>query len=65
MSNVDVPNSNAIIIWTHVFEWFVIGFWSKSGHQKNMFSREVGLHAQNMLTILSLVINMIGKGGAI
>jgi hypothetical protein len=46
-----------------MFEWYVIGLRSKNGHQKIMFSKEIGLHAQNMLTILSFVVNMIGKRG--
>ena len=38
---------------------------SKNGHQKDMFLNEVGTCAQNMITILSSIVNMIGgrRGG--
>ena len=41
--NVDMPKLNTTIIWTPMFEWFVVG---------------VDLCAQSMLTILGLVLNM-------
>ena len=63
MLNLDMPNSNNMIIWTPMFELYVIGFRSKNGHQKKVFWREVGLHAQNMLTTLSSIVNIIGRGG--
>jgi hypothetical protein len=34
---IDVLNSNKIIIWTLIFEWFVVRCGPRTGHQKNMF----------------------------
>ena len=33
---------------------------SKNGHQKDMCLKEIGLRAQNMLTILGSIVNIIG-----
>ena len=52
-------NSNMGIIWTPIFEWYVVRWWSKDGHQKFMYLKEIGLRAQNMLIILGLSVNMI------
>jgi hypothetical protein len=52
---VDVFESNIGIIWTYVFEWYVIRCGFEDGHQKHiMGSLEIGLCVQNMLTILRL-----------
>ena len=53
-------NSNMAIIWTPIFEWHVVRWGSKNGHQKYMYLKEIGLRAQNMLTILGSLVNMIG-----
>jgi hypothetical protein len=46
-----------------MFEWYVVRCVSKNGKQKDMFGKEIGLHAQrdvqNMLIILGLIVNMI------
>ena len=38
------------------------GCGSKSGYQKDMYSKEDGLCAQNMITILGSIINLMGGG---
>ena len=53
-----MPNSNTAIIWTPLFEWYMGSCGSKNGHQEGMCSKEIRLHAQNMLTILGLMVNM-------
>jgi hypothetical protein len=32
----------------------------KNGHQENMCSKEIGLHAQNMLTIIGFILVFTG-----
>ena len=54
---MDVPNSNAKIIRSIIFEQYVVRCGSKNGHQM-MCLKEIGLSAQNMLTILSSIIYM-------
>ena len=48
--------SNSI---TFVFQWYMLRYDSKKGYEKNMCSKEIGLHAQNMIIILGLVFNTI------
>ena len=38
-------------IWLPIFEWYVVRCVLKKGHQQDMCSKEIDLHAQNMLTI--------------
>jgi hypothetical protein len=33
----------------------------KNGHQKDMFLKEIGLRAQNTLTVLGSIVNIIGE----
>ena len=40
-----------------------LGRGSKNKHQKDMWFKEIGLRAQNMLTILSEIVNIILGGG--
>ena len=56
-----MPNSNIAIIWTPIPEWYVVRCGSKNGHQKDMCSKEIELRVQNILTILSLIIDVIGE----
>ena len=56
---VVVPTSNTTIIWTPIVEWYVVRCVSKNGQQKERCVNEIGLHAQNMLIILGLIVNMI------
>ena len=45
---------------TPICEWCIIRCGSKNGHHKDMFSKEVGLHVQHLLTILGSIVNIIG-----
>ena len=61
LPNVDAYISNIEIIWTLIFEWYVVRSGSKNGHQKGLMClKEIGLRTQNMLTILQSIVNMIG-----
>ena len=50
------------IVWTHIFEWYVLRFGFKNGYAKDMCLKEFDLHAQNMFTILGSTSNMRGEG---
>ena len=39
----------------------MICFGSKNGYQKNVDLKEIGLHVQNMITILGSIVNYIGR----
>ena len=49
-----MPRSNIAIIWTPN-EWYVVRCGTKNNYQK-----KIGLGVQNMLTILSSIVKMIG-----
>ena len=57
---VDIPNSITYFDWTPLFEWYVVRCSSKNGDQKDMCLKEIGLHAQNMITILGSIVNISG-----
>ena len=57
---VDVPNSNTKIIWSTIFEYYVVRCGSKNQYQKGTCLEEIGLCAQSMLTILVSIVDMIG-----
>ena len=57
---VDVPNLITYLTCTPIFEWYVVWCGYKNEYKKDMCLKEIGLHAQNMITILSFTINMIG-----
>lgn len=59
MTKVVVPNSNIAIIWIIMFEWYVIRCGAKNRHPKTTYLKEIGLDAQNMLTIGS-ILNIYG-----
>jgi hypothetical protein len=42
-----------------IFKWCVVSSGSKNGHQKDMWSKEIGLCAQNVRIILSSKVNKI------
>jgi hypothetical protein len=52
-------DSNTSLIWTLVFEWYVIWCGFKNGHQK-----KIGLCAQIFIIILMETIKL-GRGGHI
>ena len=56
---VDEPKSNIAIIWTLIFEWYVIRCGFKNGHQKDMCFKELGLCVQNMPTVLNSTVNIV------
>ena len=58
-SKVEIPNSDTLLHRTPKFEWFVVWCGSKNGHQKGITcSKEIGVHAQNMITILGSIVNI-------
>ena len=36
---------------------------SKNGYQKDIFLKRIGLRAQNRMTVLNSIVNIIGCGG--
>ena len=44
--------------WIPIFEWCVDRCGFKNKYKKDMCLKEIGLHAQNLLTILSLILNI-------
>ena len=60
---VSGPNLVAHLNWTPIIEWHVVRCGSKNIHQKDVTCFEqTGLFAQNLLTILCSIVNII-KGG--
>lgn len=57
---VSVPNLVTSDNQTSIFEWYEVRCGSKNGYQKDMYLQGIGHHAQNMVTTLSSVVNMIG-----
>ena len=53
--------SNISITLTPILEWNMVGCESKNWHQENTCIKEIGLRAQNTMTILGSLVNMIGK----
>ena len=45
---------------TPIFDWCVVRCGSKNEHQKDLYFKEIGLRAQNVLTILCLKANITG-----
>ena len=60
-----VDNSYLItfLMMTFVCEWYVVWCGFKNGYYKHVFLKEIGLLAQNMITILGSVVSIIGGGG--
>ena len=58
---VDIPNSVTCLTRTPIFRWYVVRCGPKNVYQKIiMCLKELGLQAQNMVTILSSIVNIIG-----
>ena len=55
-----MPNLVAYLNRTPILEWFVVWCGSKNKYQKDMCLKEIGLHPQNMVIILNLIINING-----
>ena len=49
---VDTHNFNIATIWTPIIEWYVVRCGSKNKHSKDMYLIGIGIHVQNLLTIL-------------
>ena len=58
MLKVSGPNLLTYLNRTLIFELVRCG--SKYGHQNNICSKDIGLCAQNLLTILGSFVNIIG-----
>jgi hypothetical protein len=43
-----MPNSITYLNWIRVFEWYRVRCESKNGYKKDMYSKEIGLRAQNI-----------------
>jgi hypothetical protein len=61
-TKAEVPNYNTTIIWTPIFEWYVVGCGSKNRHQNDTYFKEIGLHARDLITILGAIVNVIWGG---
>ena len=59
-NKIDVPDSVIYLSETSIFEWYMVRCDSKNKYQKSVCLKEIGLHAQNMITFLNLTINLIG-----
>ena len=52
------------MIWTPIFEWQVVKCGCENGHHKGiMCLKEIGVRAQNMITILGPIVNTNLGGG--
>ena len=58
---VDMPNSITSLDQTPMFESYVNKCDSNNGYQNGVCLREIGPHAQNMLSIIGSIFNIIGK----
>lgn len=62
LCQVDVSNFNTTIISRTMIEWYVVRHESNFGHQRYISSNEIELiYAQDMLTILDLMLKIIGE----
>jgi hypothetical protein len=52
-----VMDEGALINTNCTCEWYVLRCGSKNGHQEDICSKEVELHAQNILTTSSSIVN--------
>ena len=57
------PNSITILNQKPILEWYVVRCGSNKGYQKDMWLKEIGLHAQSIITILSSIGSIIGERG--
>ena len=54
-----MPNLVTYLNMTSMLQWYVIRCGSKIEHQKYTCLKEIGLHAQNVITITHLTFNII------
>ena len=62
-NKVDMPNSIIYLNYTPIFGWYVVSFSSNKNFQKDTCLKEIGLRAQETITILGSLIIVIGVGG--
>ena len=61
-NKVDVPKSVACLNVTLIFGWCLVRRGSKDGCQKDhIHLKKIGLYAQNMITIIDLIVNKTGE----
>ena len=58
---VDVPNSIVYLNWMPILERYMVRCGSKNGYLKVMWLKEIGLCAQDVITILGSIINKIER----
>ena len=61
---VDNPYSIIFLNWTPIVKQYVVSCCSKGKFEKtnkNTCSKEIGVHVQNMITILDVILNMVGE----
>ena len=57
---IDMLDSVTYLNRTPIFEWYMVRFGSKDGHQKDICLKEIGLRAQTIITVLGSVVNLLG-----
>ena len=58
-NKANMPYSVTSLIGTTMFEWCVVRCGSENAYQKHMYSNEIGLCAQNMMTILNSMVHVM------
>ena len=54
-----MPKLLTYLKWTPIFKWYVVRGGSKSSYKKDMCGKEVGIHAQNTMSILNPIVHII------
>ena len=58
----DMPTLSTTMIWTPIFEWYMVMCETKNEHQRDMvLQKESGPNVRNMLSIRSSINNMIKR----
>ena len=56
-----MSNSVTSFYWTPIFEWMKLGVAPRMDTKIIFCLKMIGLHAQNMISILGLIVNIIGR----
>ena len=59
LAKLDVPTSVTQLNRTPISEWYVVRCGSNNGYLRDMCSKDIGLRVQNVMTVLSLIVNII------
>ena len=59
---VDVRNLGTHLNQTPIFEWHAVWYHSKNGYHEDTCQKATGMCAQNMITTLTSIVNLIGTG---